>query len=172
MIVVETERLILREAKTSDAAFVLTLLNSPSFIENIGDRGVRTEAEAAAYIEERMVASYRDNGFGMWLALEKAGGRPVGMAGLVRRDGLDVPDVGYAFLPEAWGRGYAQEAARAAMAHGRKALGMDALAAITTPENEASMAVLRKVGFVFQRMIRLPGAETDSTYFMNEGEQA
>jgi ribosomal-protein-alanine N-acetyltransferase len=163
--VLETERLVLREVEEADAAFVLELLNSPGFLENIGDRGVRTKDEARSYILERMIGSYREHGFGMWLTLQKLDNTPVGLAGLVRREGLDMPDVGYAFAPRAWGRGYAQEAAAAVLAHARGPLGIPKLAAITTPENFASMAVLRKIGFTFQGMIQLPGIERESTHF-------
>ena len=96
---------------------------------------------------------------------KKAGELPVGLAGLVRREGLDVLDVGYAFLPKAWGLGYAQEAAAAVLNHARTALGHPELAAITSPENYASMAVLRKIGFTYQGLIRLPGMERESTHF-------
>lgn len=165
MIVLETERLVLREVEATDAAFLLELLNSPGFLENIGDRGVRDEAQSRAYIADRLTASYRDHGFGMWLAAQRSDGKPVGLAGLVRREGLDYPDVGYAFIPLAWGQGYAQEAAAAVVAHARGPLGIPVLAAITTPENFASMAVLRKIGFTDRGMISLPGAERESTYF-------
>ena len=165
MNVLETERLALREASEGDAAFILALLNSPGFIENIGERGVRTEAEAAGYVRDRVLASYRDHGFGMWVVVEAKSGDLIGLAGLVKRDGLETPDVGYAFLPQAWGQGYAPEAAAGVLRHSRERLGLGKLAAITSPGNHASMAVLRKVGFAFQGMIRLPGADTDSTYF-------
>ncbi|MBW8815875.1 MAG: GNAT family N-acetyltransferase [Caulobacterales bacterium] len=165
VVVLETDRLVFREAMAADAPFVLALLNSPGFLEHIGDRGVRTEAEAETYIVERMIGSYRQHGFGMWVAKERKSGRPVGLAGLVRRDGLDMPDVGYAFMPQAWGQGYAQEAAAGVMRHAREVLGIGPLAAITSPDNYASMAVLKKVGFTFQGMITLPGAEQESTYF-------
>ena len=164
-VVLETERLILREAEDGDAAFVLELLNSPGFLENIGDRGVRSLDEASAFIEDRMRASYREHGFGMWIADQKRDGSSVGMAGLVRRDGLDVPDVGYAFLQRAWGQGYAQEAAGAVLAHAQGPLGIPQLAAITTLENFASMAVLRKIGFTYRGVIQLPGIERESTHF-------
>lgn len=165
MIILETERLALREVTADDAAFVLDLLNSPGFLENIGDRGVRSLDEARAYIAERVLGSYREHGFGMWLTQQKADARPIGLAGLVRREGLEMPDVGYAFIADAWGRGYAQEAAAAVLAHAQGPMGIPKLAAITTPENFASMAVLRKIGFTFQGMITLPGAERESTYF-------
>lgn len=165
MVVLETERLSLRQVELADARFMLELLNSPGFLENIGDRGVRDEDQARAYIEERVLGSYRDHGFGMWLAVQKGDGAPVGLAGLVRREGLETPDVGYAFIQKVWGRGYAQEAAAAVLAHAQGPMGIPKLAAITTPENFASMAVLRKIGFIYQGMIQLPGIDRESTYF-------
>jgi ribosomal-protein-alanine N-acetyltransferase len=165
VVILETERLVLREVEAADAAFVLGLLNSPGFLENIGDRGVRDEDQARAYVSERVLTSYRDHGFGMWLTEQKSDGKPVGLAGLVRREGLDHPDVGYAFIQRAWGQGYAQEAAAAVVSHARGALGIPVLAAITSPENFASMAVLRKIGFTDRGMIQLPGVERESSYF-------
>jgi [ribosomal protein S5]-alanine N-acetyltransferase len=165
VIVLETERLELREVEATDAGFLLELLNSPGFLENIGDRGVRDEEQARTYISDRLRASYRDHGFGMWLTEQKSDRKPVGLAGLVRRDGLAYPDVGYAFMPLAWGQGYAKEAAAAVLAHARGPLGIPVLAAITTPENFASMAVLRKIGFTDRGTITLPGDERESTYF-------
>ncbi|MBL8773703.1 MAG: GNAT family N-acetyltransferase [Phenylobacterium sp.] len=164
-VVLETERLVLRDVEDDDAPFLVDLLNSPGFLENIGDRGVRNVADAARFIEDRMRASYREHGFGMWVAVQKRDGAPVGMAGLVRREGLDVPDVGYAFIERVWGQGYAQEAAAAVLAHAQGPLGIPALAAITTLENFASMAVLRKVGFTYRGVIQLPGMDRESAHF-------
>jgi RimJ/RimL family protein N-acetyltransferase len=164
-VVLETGRLILREVEAGDAAFILELLNSPGFLENIGDRGVRTLEEAAAYIEERVLGSYRTHGFGMWVTVQRLDSTPVGLAGLVKRDGLDVPDVGYAFIQRVWGQGYAQEAAAAVLAHAQGPLGIPKLAAITTLENFASMAVLRKIGFTYRGVIQLPGVDRESTHF-------
>jgi ribosomal-protein-alanine N-acetyltransferase len=149
----------------ADAPFLLELLNERGFIENIADRGVRTLEQARDYIRERVVGSYRAHGFGMWLASLISSGEPVGIAGLVKRDGLDHPDIGYAFVERAWGRGYAQEAAGAVLGYARGALGIGKLAAITTPENRASMAVLEKIGLKFEGMISLPGVEGESAYF-------
>lgn len=165
VVVLETERLVLREVEDEDAPFILELLNSPGFLENIGDRGVRDLDQAKAFIKERLRGSYRDHGFGMWVTVQKSDHSPVGIAGLVRREGLDVPDVGYAFVQRVWGRGYAQEAAAAVLAHARGPLGIPKLAAITSPENFASMAVLRKIGFSYHGMVELPGIERESTYF-------
>jgi RimJ/RimL family protein N-acetyltransferase len=168
VIVLETERLVLSEVAEDDWAFMLGLLNSPGFLQNIGDRGVRTEDEARAYIRDRVHGSYEANGFGMWLVTEKASGDPVGLAGLVKRDGLEDPDVGYAFAEAAWGKGYAQEAAAAVIRHARDTLRIGRLAAITALDNHASMAVLRKVGFAQRGVIRLPGVDKESTYFVTE----
>jgi ribosomal-protein-alanine N-acetyltransferase len=165
VVVLETERLVLREVEDEDAPFMLELLNSPGFLENIGDRGVRDLEQAKSFIEERLRGSYRDHGFGMWLTVQKSDRKPVGLAGLVRREGLETPDVGYAFVQRVWGRGYAQEAAAAVLAHAQGPLGIPKLAAITSPENFASMAVLRKIGFSFHGMVELPGIERESTYF-------
>jgi RimJ/RimL family protein N-acetyltransferase len=165
LVILETERLVLREGEDADAPFMVELLNSPGFLENIGDRGVRDEAGALDFIENRLRGSYRENGFGMWVAVQKLDGKAVGLAGLVRREGLDTPDLGYAFIQKAWGRGYAQEAAAAILAHAQGPLGIPKLAAITKPENFASMAVLKKIGFTYQCMIQLPGIDGESTYF-------
>lgn len=165
MIILKSERLTLREIESDDAQFVLELLNTTGFIANIGDRGVRTEAEARDYIVDRVLGSYQTYGFGMWLVVQTATGLAMGLAGLVKRDGLDIPDVGYAFVPRAWGQGFAQEAAAAVLKHAIEVMGIPKLAAITSAENYASMAVLRKIGFTYQGMIQLPGIERESTHF-------
>ena len=165
MIVLKSDRLTLREVELEDAPFILELLNTTGFIANIGDRGVRSESEARGYIAERMIGSYQTHGFGMWLVVQTAKGLAMGLAGLVKRDGLDVPDVGYAFVPRAWGQGYAQEAAAAVLKHAQEVMGIPKLAAITSAENYVSMAVLRKIGFTYQGMIQLPGIEHESTHF-------
>lgn len=165
MIILKSERLTLREIESDDAPFVLELLNTTGFIANIGDRGVRTEAEARDYIVDRVLGSYQTYGFGMWLVVQTATGLAMGLAGLVKRDGLDIPDVGYAFVPRAWGQGFAQEAAAAVLKHAIEVMGIPKLAAITSAENYASMAVLRKIGFTYQGMIQLPGIERESTHF-------
>jgi [ribosomal protein S5]-alanine N-acetyltransferase len=165
MTVLTTERLVLREATADDAPFVLELLNSRGFIEGIADRGVRTLDQARDYIEQRMVAQYREHGFGMWAVTPKGEAAPVGLAGLVRRDVLPHVDVGYAFLERAWGRGYAQEAAAAVLRHAGEKLGLDPVCAIVNPDNAASRRVLEKVGLRFVETIDLPGWDTPSAYY-------
>lgn len=160
MIVAETERLILRHIAPTDAAFVHALQTDPDFLDQIGDRGGATVEDAHRVIAERFQASYRDHGFGMYAVEGKAEGIPLGMAGLVRRDGLEHVDIGYAFLPAGRGRGYAREAARAVMALAADK-GVGPVVAIVTPGNTGSIAVLESLGLVADRPVRMPGADAD-----------
>ena len=155
MKILETERLILRQLSTDDADFILRLLNEPSFIQNIGDRGVRTLDDARSYILRVPVASYEKNGFGLNLVSLRESGVSIGMCGLIKRDALEDVDIGYAFLPEYWSSGYAVEAAIAVKEYARTVIGLKRLVAITDPENQASIRVLEKIGLRFERMVRL-----------------
>ena len=129
---------------------------------------MRDLAGARTYIEEGPLASYAGYGYGLWRACQRDGGRPVGLCGLVKRDGLKDPDIGYAFLASVWGRGYASEAARACLDHARRALRLGRIVAITTPGNNASQAVLKKIGLKAAGVVRLPGKDEDSAYFVSE----
>jgi RimJ/RimL family protein N-acetyltransferase len=156
MQVLETERLTLRQLELGDAAFILELLNEPAFIENIADKGVRSLDDARAYLASGPLASYARHGFGLWLVALKETGTPVGFCGLIQREGLDSPDVGYAFLARHWSRGYAVEAASATVAYGFSELGLDRIVAITAPDNRRSIQVLERIGLRFEKMIELP----------------
>jgi RimJ/RimL family protein N-acetyltransferase len=159
-VVLETERLVLRRLGEDDAAFMLDLLNQPSFIRNIGDRGVRSLDAAAGYLRDRVVASYERHGFGLYGVVVKASGALAGICGLVKRESLADVDLGFAFLPKHWSKGYAVEAARATLVHAA-ALGLTRLVAITSPSNIRSIRVLEKVGFTFDKELQLPpGGET------------
>ena len=165
MIVLETERLVLRRISTHDAEFILRLLNEPSFLRYIGDRGVRTLEDAQAYISKGPIDSYDRHGFGLFLVSRKHDGVPIGMCGLLKRDALREVDVGFAFLPEFWGHGYAFEAASAVLSYGREVLGLGRIVAITSPDNEGSMRVLTKLGMRFEGMIRLADSEPEVRLF-------
>jgi RimJ/RimL family protein N-acetyltransferase len=154
MKVLETERLVLRRMSVDDAEFELRLLNEPSFLRFIGDRGVRTLEDARAYILKGPVDMYERLGFGLYLAELKEEGVPIGICGLVKRDFLADVDIGFAFLPEFWGQGYASEAASAVMEYAKGALGLKRIVAITNPDNQSSIRLLEKLGFRFDRMIR------------------
>jgi [ribosomal protein S5]-alanine N-acetyltransferase len=162
MSVIQTARLSLRELGFGDAEFILELLNEPSFIRNIGDKGVRTLADAREYILQGPMDSYARNGFGLYAACLRHGaldgvpaGTPIGICGLVKREGLNDPDVGFAFLSRYRSKGFAVESAAAVLAHARKALNLLRIVAITSPDNAQSIAVLEKIGLKFERSIRL-----------------
>jgi len=164
MIVCSTQRLVLRHMREDDATFVLELLTDPSFLKYIGDRGVHTLDDARAYIL-KAAAMYERYGFGLYTVELKDSGTRIGICGLLKRDALEDVDVGFAFLPRYWSKGYALEAASATMTHGREVLGLHRVVAITSPENEASIKLLKKIGFTFDRMIRLPGENADTRLF-------
>ena len=155
MKILETKKLILQKVSPDDAGIILKLLNEPSFIQNIGDRGVRTLDDARDYISDRLIASYEEYGFGMYLVIVKDTGAPAGLCGLVRRHGLEGVDLGYAFLPRYWSKGYATEAALAVKEYARNTIGLKRLVAITDPVNQGSIRVLEKIGFEFEKMVRL-----------------
>jgi RimJ/RimL family protein N-acetyltransferase len=156
MHIIETERLFIRHLSADDAPFILELLNEPSFIKNIADRGVRTLDNARAYIAEGPVASYEYNGFGLSVVELKETGERIGMCGLIRRDTLEDVDIGYALFPRFWGKGYAREAAAAMLDYGHKNFGLNRIVAITSPDNDDSIRVLESIGFQFERIIPFP----------------
>jgi RimJ/RimL family protein N-acetyltransferase len=154
MIVIRTERLLLRQLEVQDAEFILELLNEAQFLRFLGDKGVRTLEDARAYILEGPRDSYGRNGFGLY-ATCLLDGTPAGICGLVKRDGLVDVDVGFAFLARHCAQGYAVESASAVLAHARQALQLQRIVAIASPENFGSIAVLERIGLKFERMIRL-----------------
>ncbi len=156
MNVARTERLVLRRYEDADGETLLLQLNDPSFLRFVGDRGVRTLEDARRYLTDRIKASYERHGFGMYL-VELEDGTPIGMAGLVRREGLEDADIGFAFLPEYRGLGYAREAAGAVLDLARDRFEMRRILAITSVDNEASARLLDRLGFAPRRMVELPG---------------
>jgi len=163
--VLETERLILRQLSTEDADFILELLNEPSFIRNIGDRGVRTREDACSYILNGPVASYAKNGFGLYLVKLKETNESIGMCGLIKRDTLEDVDIGYAYLPRFWSKGYAVEAAQAVKEYAKNLIGLNRIVAIVDPENAGSIRVLEKIGLRFDRMVRLSDDDIELKLF-------
>jgi RimJ/RimL family protein N-acetyltransferase len=166
--VLETDRLILRWLSTDDAEFILGLLNEPSFLRFIGDKGVRTLDDARNYILNGPVDMYNRLGFGLYLTELKDGGLPIGICGLIKRDGLEDVDIGFAFLPKFWAKGYAYEAAAAVIAYGKTALGLNRIVAITSPDNYASARLLEKLGLRFERTIQLSKDAEEVRLFVSE----
>lgn len=158
MNVTDTERLTIRHFEADDADFIVRLLNDPSFIRHIADKGVRTREEAVRYLESGPMASYRAHGFGLNLVELKGEGTPIGMCGLVKRDELEGPDLGYAFLPAFCGQGYAFEAAAAVLEQGMAAHALDTVLAVTLPDNARSHRLLDRLGFRATGTVDLYGA--------------
>jgi RimJ/RimL family protein N-acetyltransferase len=158
---IETERLKLRHFTIEDAAIIVRILNEPSFIKNVGDKGVRTIDDAVAYLENGPIASYAANGFGGYLVQLKESGEPIGMCGLLKRDQFDDPDVGYTFLPEFWRQGFAAEAVTAVLEHSRRTLGIDRIIAVVSPHNTPSSRLLEKLGFTFQKIVNFQPSGDD-----------
>lgn len=163
--IAESGRLTLRHATLGDAAFLCRLLNDPDWLRNIGDRGVRTVEDAEQFVRNRIWKTYETDGFGMYTVELQIDHRPVGLCGIVRRDSLPGPDLGFALLPEFRGQGLAFEAASAVMTYARDVLRLPPLLAITTPGNESSGRLLEKLGFEFQRLVQLaPDADEVKLY--------
>lgn len=146
MKVLETARLTLRRLTLDDAEFMLGLLNEPAFIANIGDKGVRTLAEARQFLLTGALASYERHGFGHYLVELTQGRLPIGTCGLIHREFINEIDVGFALLPAFWSQGLAAEAAAAVMAYGHTQLGIKRIVAVVSPGNVASIRVLEKLG--------------------------
>jgi RimJ/RimL family protein N-acetyltransferase len=165
MMILETDRLQLRMLTADDAGFVLRLLNEPSFIQNIGDRGVRTIDDAQAYIQKGPLASYETFGFGLWLIELKSEGTPIGICGLLKRDVLPDVDIGYALLPEFCSQGYAFESASAVLLYASEKLDLKRVVAVTNADNKNSIRLLEKMGFKYERMVRLSEGASEIKLF-------
>ena len=163
--ILQTDRLILRELTLDDAEFILGLLNEPSFLQHIGDKGVRTLAGARNYLETGPLDSYREHGFGLYLVEGKSPKVPMGICGLVKRDILDDADIGFAFVPEFWSQGYAFESAAAVLTYARETLGHERVLAVVSPDNQASIRLLEKLDLSFERMIQMSDDENEILLF-------
>lgn len=168
MLVLSTERLNLRTVEAGDAPFYLELVNDPSWIANIGDRGIRTLDGARTAIEEGPMAMQARLGYSLYVVERRSDGAAMGLCGLIKRDILPDTDIGYAISPAYWGHGYAYEAAAAVVQHARGALGLPRLLAITSPDNMASNALLRKLGLSLVEQVKLEGWDEDSNLYRLE----
>ncbi|MET0551672.1 MAG: GNAT family N-acetyltransferase [Vicinamibacteria bacterium] len=164
-----TERLRLRLPRAEDGAFLVRLMNDPDWLRHIGDRDVRSEQAAAAYVAQRMLPSFREHAFGMFVVETIAGGEAVGICGLVKRPTLADCDLGFAFLTEQRGRGYAVEAGAAVLADARERLKLARVLAITTPDNQASARVLERLGMAFAGERTLDGDRALRLYEWSAG---
>lgn len=159
-LILATEHLRLREFQLTDADFILKLVNTPTWLKYIGDKKVRNIEDAQKYVQEKLIASYQTNGFGLWAVELKTAKTLIGMCGLVNRDGLDNVDIGFAMLPEYAGKGYGFESASATMAFAKNTLGLSKIVAITNPENAASIGLLEKLGLRLEKKLSLSSTDT------------
>lgn len=158
-------RLQFSRLEESDAPFILELVNEPGWLQHIGDRNIHDLAAAEAYISNGPAKSHAQHGFGLDRVSLAETGEVLGICGLIQRDYLDAPDIGYAFLQAHAGQGYASEAAQAVVDQARQALGLRKLYALTSPDNLASMRVLEKCGFAFIKLLHAPAAIAPSRLF-------
>jgi RimJ/RimL family protein N-acetyltransferase/protein tyrosine phosphatase (PTP) superfamily phosphohydrolase (DUF442 family) len=152
---IETDRLRLRRLDEADAPFILRLVNEPSWLRFIGDRGVHSLDDARQYIVGGPQRLYATHGFGLFVVERREDGVPLGLCGLIKRDTLPDVDIGFAFLPEHWGRGYAREAAAATLRDARDRHGLSRVVAITSLDNAASARVLTTIGMKYEGTLRL-----------------
>lgn len=162
---INTARLSIRPFTLDDAPFILRLLNEPSFIENIADRGVRDLEGARNYLRDGPLASYAAHGFGLWRVGLPGSDTAIGMAGVLKRDFLDEIDIGYALLSEYCGVGYAFEAASAVLAYAREQLNAKRVVAIVSEHNQPSIRLLEKLGFTADGTVRMPDTNEELRQF-------
>ncbi len=167
MQILETERLTLEEANMEDAGFFYTLLNTPTWLKYIGDRGIRSVADAEHYIQNSLIKSYRENGYGLYKMVLKSEGTPIGLCGLVNRETLSDPDIGFALLPKYEGKGYAYEAAFATLEFAKKQLQISTILAITSEQNAHSIRLIEKIGLVFYKKIRMKEGSEECLLYSN-----
>lgn len=151
--ILHSERLSFRKLEQGDAEFIIGLLNSPGWIKYIGDRNVHNTTQAIDYLEKGPMKSYHDNSYGLWLVVIRENETPIGMCGLLKRDYLEHPDIGFALMPEFIGKGYGQEMAMAVFKYARQELNLEQIMAITLPENKASIRVLETLGMCFVKTV-------------------
>lgn len=164
-VVFETERLRLRHLEEQDAAFIQELVNEPSWLRFIGDRGVHNLADARKFIANGPQKMYAQHGFGLFVVERTTEGVPMGMCGLIRRETLPDVDIGFAFLPRFCGQGYAYEAAAATLHYAREVHSLDRVVAITKPDNASSGKLLERIGLQLEGTVRLQGSDEELNYY-------
>lgn len=167
MHVLDTARLRLRTLTLDDAGIYLQVMNTPLFHRWIGDRQIRSEAQAREALAVGPLTMQSMRGYSLYLVERKSDDAVIGMCGLIKRETLQDVDLGYAYLPAYAGQGYATEAAAGVLAHARR-LGLRRVVAITSPGNDASDAVLRKVGMRFEKIVKLTAEDKGTQLFAIE----
>jgi RimJ/RimL family protein N-acetyltransferase len=171
-VILTTDRLVLREFSPEDAPFVIRLLNSEGWLKYIGDRQVRSVEQAQDYLERIIFPGYRSVGSGFRLMELRDGGLPIGLCGVIKRDYLEFPDIGYALLPEYERKGFATEAVSATLRHVQENPANKVICAIVTPGNGPSIRLLERTGFTYQKTIMEPAEMTELLLYVREEQQA
>jgi RimJ/RimL family protein N-acetyltransferase len=153
----ETSRLTLCRLALNDCPFIIDLLNTPGWLQFIGDRNVHNEEQAQVYLTKGPIKSYKEFGFGLMKVSLTETNQSIGMCGLLKREALPYPDLGFAFLPQFNGQGFALEAAKTIVQHAREELSIQTILAITLPINTRSIQLLEKLKFQYERDFSLPG---------------
>ena len=153
MTLLETDRLILRYLTEEDAEFFMALANTPSWLKYIGDRNIKTIEASKKYIRDGSIKSYEERGFGFYMVELKENNECLGVCGLIKRDALEDVDIGFAFMPEYEGKGYGYESASAVLQYAKNNLKMSRIIAITVPENERSIVLIKKIGLTYDKMV-------------------
>ncbi|WDD98095.1 GNAT family N-acetyltransferase [Thalassomonas actiniarum] len=165
MIITESSRLVLRVVKLDDAPLMLTLMNEPAYLENIGDKQIRTLDDAGHYLKSGPLAMQQELGFSLYCIERKDTGQAIGLSGLIKRPGVEHPEVGYAILTEHCRQGFGLESVEAVIKHAREQLNLPVLQAITSVDNSASVNLLKRLAFNFQGLITLPGSDEEINLF-------
>lgn len=165
--ILKTERTYLRKVTIKDAQFIIDLVNSHTWLKYIGDRNINNEESARAYINNSLIKSYKNNGYGLYIICLLENNKPIGTSGFVKRDYLEHPDVGFAVLPEYEGQGLIKEVTEEVMRYGKENLGFSTVYAITTDENMRSKTLLNKLGLYFQKNVKVPNTDTEFMLFSN-----
>lgn len=151
--VLQTQNLILVKLRKVDASFILELVNSPGWLQYIGDRNVHSILDAEQYLQNGILKCYKEYGFGFWLVKDIIKNQKLGICGITKRESLDFPDIGFAFLPKYQSMGYGYEAAIATLKHVKENLRLERIVAIANVENVASNTLLIKIGMKFEKVI-------------------
>lgn len=157
-LVAETERLRVERVTEADALFYFQLMNSPNYIEYIGDRNIQSINDALAFIKEHVLQQYQLYGFGFYKLVLKSENKAIGICGFKKRDFLDNLDIGYAVLPAYEGKGYTWEALNEVYKYGKNELKLKNISGITSKKNKASQHILEKLGLKFQQEIIEPNS--------------
>ena len=156
---VVTERLIICELSLKHAEFMFAVMNTQQWKEFIGDRNIQSNSDASAYIQKIIDTPNAD----YWLIELVESNKPIGIVTFMKRDYLDHFDIGFALLPQYFGKGYAFEASSAVLNELEKDKSHKKIVATTIPSNVSSIALLERLGFEFEMEIE-QGNETLALY--------